>query len=915
MGIQIGGGGKVRRDWVKIASAAAEAVIQALALGKEGFGHAISAFFRMIESLRGNDDVEIRATRLTVETLAYAASATIAVTALGRTPEKLEVQTIIDNLIARALSLANQKNIELLKENLEYPASFPLFGDASSQIFHELRLCHPKETEANISARFQLFVSEGLNRIRARDPEYFSTVISALTGLDSDADARARAWLKYRSLLIRRFEDEPLFGEDKPNGVTLGQVYQPLRAWWDDIEFDEEAVPGSDPIYGLPKGGGVTRHVEMLDVAVLKWLEVAEKTDRIRLVSGGPGSGKSTFAKQLAARLAQEPRWRVLFVPLQRIRGAGPLEARIDEYFRLHGDEPFRAETVPLASMDRDGHRDWLIIFDGLDELAKEGASSESAAQDFASALADWRGRIGQAAVRFLVLGRAPSMQEARRRLGLQGSGTLNVDDMLPWDGQAKERSNRRIKLNDPAKLTVLDQRLEFWKRWAVAKQVSPEPPNAMKAGELVDLTKEPLLAYLLILSGFASDRWKEAAENRNRIYRAIFDQIWDRERSKDTRIHLNDLGKEGFEALMQALGLAAWRGGGRTGDEETFKVVRDTFVRPDLLAKARACGAAELSNVALLFYTKRDEEGGRGYEFLHKSFGEYLTACGLASAFQRWGTQVAEPTSDFDQTEFMRRWLRLSGPAPMTWYILEFLRNEVRLRAFNVDRERPWSIARQWMPIAKQLLDLMMRDGLPAFEGATKWTAAAVYERNSEEALLAMSDACARVAYPTGTRTRSVHEGGWEAGPVEIPFLLEDRTAFGAFLSRVVPYYNGWGVVEGVFYPHSGSIAMSCLSRLSLRGSLLYGRYFPDADFEGCDLSEVGFEGTVMTNCNLSYTQLERARLEGAVILRTIFAGADMRKTHFRRTKIDRFTRSWANKYPPIGQLPAKEPSRKKQV
>ena len=78
--------------------------------------------------------------------------------------------------------------------------------------------------------------------------------------------------------------------------------------------------------------------------------------------------------------------------------------------------------------------------------------------------------------------------------------------------------------------------------------------------------------------------------------------------------------------------------------------------MRQDLLAKAKACGAADLSNVALLFYTRKDEEAGRGYEFLHKSFGEYLTACGLISAFPRWGSQVVDPISDFGPSEFLRR-------------------------------------------------------------------------------------------------------------------------------------------------------------------------------------------------------------------------------------------------------------------
>ena len=151
MGIRIGEG-SVRRDWGRVASAAAESVVQIIALGAEGFGHAISALFRALENLRGDDDVALRATRLVMETLAYAASGTIAATPLQRTPDKAEVKTLVDNLITRAASTAEREQVLFQVEHLEFPTSFRIFNDAASQIFRELRLCRPRDSEAVVVA-------------------------------------------------------------------------------------------------------------------------------------------------------------------------------------------------------------------------------------------------------------------------------------------------------------------------------------------------------------------------------------------------------------------------------------------------------------------------------------------------------------------------------------------------------------------------------------------------------------------------------------------------------------------------------------------------------------------------------------------------------------------------------------------
>ncbi|MEQ8380609.1 pentapeptide repeat-containing protein [Parvibaculum sp.] len=845
--------------------------------------------FRALEVLRGEDSLEKRAAVFVFDVLAYAVAKCLSTTRSARASVSAEIEVIVESRINRAIEIIGQREIFLEQEHLVHPATFLLFEDAAEQIRHDLRKLGSEESEADAKVRFQEYIVEGAFRVLSRKPTYFSPLTDFLLSSIEAASARTRSWKKYRARLISQFEDEPLFGEDAKGGVTTAQVYQDLRAWWEE-EREEGLFDGTSA--SVPSHERLKRkcHVVMLGEEIRRWLEASDKDDVVRLVSGGPGSGKSTFAKQLAANLAHQPRWRVILVPLQRLRGGGSLANRIDTYFRTQRDEPFDVDTAPIGTIGRDGHKDWIIIFDGLDELAKEGSGSESAAQDFASVFQDMRYAIGDSAcVRFVILGRAPSMQDARRRLNLHGYKTLHVADMIPFSSSTSPYGEREFA--DPYNLCDLDQRDEFWAKWATAKGISVNPPAGMKAEALRDLTKEPLLAYLLIMSEFIGDRWEQAAANRNYIYKAIFEKIWDRERSKPSRVHLNEIGKGGFDALMQALGLAAWRGGGRTGDEATFSLMCESFVRPDLLEKARRLGVADLDNVALLFYTQKDEHGGRGYEFLHKSFGEYLTSCALLSASKRWGRQVAEPQSDFSENEFLRRWLRLTGPTPMTGDILRFLRNEARLEAFEEGQPTPWEIARVWVHQLEPIVNAAILHGIPAHEQAVHWRTAETQARNSEEALLTLLDSCARAAFPSELRWKAESDGGWSPGPVDVEALRSSGFNLGAVLHRLqgLPFSMADGApfrIDPDFREHY--LSSTCLSRLKLDGIQMNGLRHEVLDMEGASLQNASFYGATFFMPNFEGADLRGAELSGAYIFQARFRGADLRGASLNHSKIE---------------------------
>lgn len=289
----------------------------------------------------------------------------------------------------------------------------------------------------------------------------------------------------------------------------------------------------------------------------------------------------------------------------------------------------------------------------------------------------------------------------------------------------------------------------------------------------------------------------------------------------------------------------------------------------------------SDLSNVALLFYTRKDEEGGSGYEFLHKSFGEYLTARGLFDAFQRWGDQFANPTSDFDETDFLRKWLKLAGPAPITREILRFMRNEARLTSFEANPDKPWKRARDLAQIATSIMNVAIRDGLPAHESALSWRTAEAQQRNAEESLFGLVDSLSRAGYPTELFSIK-SDGGWQPGPVRIPEFNKGDT-FSRFLTRMNNVTGGgWMASEKVFARFGLSQAESMLTRLALEdamftghvmtGVTFYGSNFDRAALIGCTFDGANFSCTSMRSAILHFTRLSEIQFDSIDI-----TGADL--------------------------------------
>ena len=173
-----------------------------------------------------------------------------------------------------------------------------------------------------------------------------------------DLESQELAWKHYTAVLARQV-DEPVFGA----AFGLRQIYVPLRAWCAERREEKSEKPDEIP-FGREK---IVRVVIPLEDALRQWLHEEKRTDAIRIVSGGPGSGKSTSVKLFAWEVSSKLGRRVLFIPLHWFDVKGDLSAAVARYAR-------NAARLPRDPLDPEkGETKLLLIFDGLDELASQG--------------------------------------------------------------------------------------------------------------------------------------------------------------------------------------------------------------------------------------------------------------------------------------------------------------------------------------------------------------------------------------------------------------------------------------------------------------------------------------------------------------------------------------------------------------
>jgi uncharacterized protein YjbI with pentapeptide repeats len=697
-------------------------------------------------------------------------------------------------------------------------------------------------------------------------PQDYAPLQTSLSGPFEGAREREVAWQRYSTWLQRKV-DEPMFAEV----FGLRQIYQPLRAYYERKVRNDDALDDETPYGRSPRETETERVVVDLEATITDWVEHLDRNDAIRVICGGPGCGKSSFGRMMAARFAESQTLPVLFVPLHQFDPSGDLVDSMEAFLKSDLDG-----ILPPNPLTKDNaERLVLIIFDGLDELALQGQVAAQIAQDFVREAQKKLLAFNQTELRVLVMisGREVVVQANKAEFRKAGQ----ILHILPYY-QTREDRGKHTYI-DANRLLEKDHRQDWWQTYGALKgKPYTSLPEALDQGKLVEITAQPLLNYLVALSYDRDQINFDEESNLNVIYNDLLEQVYQRDWAGYQHPTLGNIEQKDFVRILEEIAIACWHGNGRT---TTVGKIADRCAGGNLkrILDIFAVGAQEgVTRLLTAFYFRQSSLQGSEatFEFTHKSFGEYLTARRLVRELRLIQNELTrhrqDPDIGWDEKECLKRWVILCGSTAMDDYLLSFVKDEIKLQV----REQ----VQQWQNTLCHLIGYMLRYGMPMeeLEPRPKFIQEIQQFRNASEALLAMLSSCAWV-------TEAVSNIDWPA-----------PDSFGTWFSSLQ------GQRTGIDNP----VAFSCLNYLNLDRCCLVFRDFywatltgttlDNASLNGSILAWANLEGADLRDANLDRANLEGANLRDANLDRANLEGANLRDANLDGASLDRANLEGAN-------------------
>jgi uncharacterized protein YjbI with pentapeptide repeats len=659
------------------------------------------------------------------------------------------------------------------------------------------------------------------------------------------ATERELAWKRYGAWLQREV-DRPMFAE----AFGLRQIYQPLRAYYEVNEKSQE-TDGFKRVLS-DRSPKLIRYVVDLETAIFNWLAENDHTDTIRVIRGGPGCGKSSFGRMVAARLAEMQTLPVLFIRLYGFDTSGNLLDSINEFLRVDPDNVLPPNPLEKGSAEPRV----LLIFDGLDELESQGKVAAQVAQEFVHEVQKKLLVFNQSEARVFALlsGRDLTVQTSKTEFRKEGQ----ILHILPYFQTTKELKQHDYV--DEKTLLNQDQRQAWWQTYGKLKGKSYDGlPPQLDQGKLVEITAQPLLNYLVALSfnrspaeggiDFATE------SNLNAIYNDLLDQVYQRDWAAYPHPTLGSIEKKDFVRILEEIAIACWQGNGRT---TTISRIADRCTNSTLkrVLEIFEGGAAEgVTRLLTAFYFRQSGIHGSEatFEFTHKSFGEYLTSRRLVRELKLIQDELIRhrdnPDVGWDEKECLKRWVMLCGPTAMDEYLLSFLRDEMKLQ--------PSDQVRLWQQTLCDLIGYALRQGIPMEElnPRPKFIEETQQARNASEALLAGLSSCSLM-------TQELSRIAWQTSESFSSWLTSLQNTEISIALSCLNHLNLNNCVLDCHYLYKAKLHNSSLIKSSLCGSYLYKACLDEVDLSMANLTKANLNESSLIDVNLDHTDLDGAEL-----------------------------------------------------
>ena len=731
---------------------------------------------------------------------------------------------------------------------MEHPGQLDLLKPVADAYQHWLHGLGMGKTESQtIAARLRPHFVFSLHKTWRDNPNRYAPILRELDTPFAQASQEEHSWLKYYAYLDYD-TNKSIFGEV----FGLEQIFIPLHAYHVEIK-----QPRQHALQSQKREETEIRHVVRLEECIDHWLDTSGKDDAIRMISGGPGAGKSSFCRMYAANVARRGR-RVLLIPLHQRSPDGNLLDDVRRFARegleVQG-KIFSSEGPPT-----------LVIFDGLDEVSMHGDVGESVARAFCEKASAMVTELNTSyhKVHLLISGRVLAVQAGENRI----QGKTYTLQILPYKMLSDRYSfnGRSIQYKDPNGLLKRDLRDEWWEKLSECTDEGfSSMPEELNRKDLHPITVEPLLNYLLARLYRKQEIELSNDIPLNKIYALLLHDIYERNyEKKHSLICKSEFSKNEFISTLEDVALVLWQNDGQKITIEELKI----FVNENALQQLATRKGENIKLLLETFFFQAEHEKSKQnvFAFTDKGFGEYLASCCLIRKIE----EINEEFQSFQEGRKSgllpspclnkEKWLASFGQQPITEGIGIFLREEIQLRATNGCFD-----AQSCQNALATLLNDTLTCGPKAQEVFPQASFRTLQERvrNTDITLLISLDACARV-------TQNNSSIDWPG-----------ENAFSCWfngLSKPSKDNTWWPLRKNTSY-------------LSLVEQILCSADLREVDLSNADLSQANLSEVNLRNADLSQANLKGANLQEAKLSGAKLSGAKLFEANLRGAELSKAT------------------------